>query len=230
MHALTKQSALTLLSIILLMTGGGAVAEDIGGAKQLLIDDHIIHSLGGARRVFKRGEIVGPLLAASAAWEEKRSLAYPQLAKVPLPVIDRLEMDALLKEWETCDEQNSLVDEEIGTRASRSVPDSVLSPTQILMTTPGVSCYSGLTLASRIGPIERFPRPRSLANYFGLTPGCRNSGNAQDRLGSITKQKSKTARFILGQLVVHILKHDPKMRNWYRSIRKANDKMKQREM
>ena len=142
------------------------------------------------------------------------------LAKVPLPVIDRLEMDTLLKEWETCDEQISLVDEEIIQRASRSVPDSVLNPTQILMTTPGVSCYSGLTLASRIGPIERFPRPRSLANYFGLTPGCRNSGNAQDRLGSITKQGSKTARFILGQLVVHILKRDPKMRSWYRNIKR----------
>jgi transposase len=87
------------------------------------------------------------------------------------------------------------------------------------MTTPGVSYYSGLTLASRIGPIERFPRPRSLANYFGLTPGCRNSGNAQDRLGSITKQGSKTARFILGQLVLHLLKHDPKMRDWYRRIK-----------
>ncbi|MFN3160034.1 MAG: transposase [Rubinisphaera brasiliensis] len=72
---------------------------------------------------------------------------------------------------------------------------------------------------SRIGPIERFPRPRSLANYFGLTPGCQDSGNIQDRLGSITKQGSKTARFILGQLVLHVLKSDPKMRNWYRAIK-----------
>jgi transposase len=141
------------------------------------------------------------------------------LAKVPLPAIDRLEMDVLLKEWDNCEEQITLLDNEINQRASRSVPDGALNPTQILMTTPGISCYSGLTLASRIGPIERFPRPRSLANYFGLTPGCRNSGNAQDRLGSITKQGSKTARFILGQLVVHILKRDPKMRIWYRSIK-----------
>ena len=87
------------------------------------------------------------------------------------------------------------------------------------MTAPGVSHYSGLTLASRIGPIDRFPRPRSLANYFGLTPGCRNSGNVQDRLGSITKEGSKIARFILGQLVLHFLKHDPKMREWYRRIK-----------
>ena len=94
-----------------------------------------------------------------------------------------------------------------------------MSATQVLMTAPGVSHYSGLTLASRIGPIERFPRPRSLANYFGLTPGCRNSGNVQDRLGSITKEGSKIARFILGQLVLHFLKQDPKMRQWYQRIK-----------
>jgi transposase len=141
------------------------------------------------------------------------------LATVPLPPIDRLEMDMLLKEWDICDEQIGQADEEIAERASRSDPDCPLNAAQILMTAPGVSHYSGLTLASRIGPIQRFPRPRSLANYFGLTPGCRNSGNAQGRLGSITKQGSKTARFILGQLVLHFLKGDPKMRNWYRRIK-----------
>ena len=141
------------------------------------------------------------------------------LAEVPLPTIDRMEMDVLLKEWEICEEQIALIEKEIAERASKSDPDCPLNAAQILMTTPGVSHYSGLTLASRIGPIERFPRPRSLANYFGLTPGCRNSGNAQDRLGSITKQGSKTARFILGQLVVHLLKCDPKMREWYRKIK-----------
>lgn len=141
------------------------------------------------------------------------------LAQVSLPAIDRLEMDLLLKEWEICDEQIASVEKEITERASRTDPTCVLNATQILMTIPGIGYYSGLTLASRIGPIERFPRPRSLANYFGLTPGCRNSGNAQDRLGSITKQGSKIARFILGQLVVHLLKHDPKMRAWYRRIK-----------
>ena len=57
----------------------------------------------------------------------------------------------------------------------------------------------------RIGPIERFPRPASLANYWGLTPGCRNSGDATDRLGSITKQGSAMARFVLGQAILHVL-------------------------
>jgi transposase len=141
------------------------------------------------------------------------------LEQLELPEIDRFEMNMLLEEWKTWDEQIAKVDERIAQRASQVEPGKIFSPAQILMTAPGVSHYSGLTLASRIGPIKRFPRPRSLANYFGLTPGCRNSGEAQDRLGSITKEGSKIARFVLGQLVLHFLKHDPKMRTWYRRIK-----------
>ena len=141
------------------------------------------------------------------------------LEKLELPEIDRLEMDVQLQAWKTWDAQIAQIDEKIAARASEPIPGAIFNATQILMTAPGVSHYSGLTLASRIGPIERFPRPRSLANYFGLTPGCRNSGNDQDRLGSITKEGSKIARFILGQLVLHFLKRDPKMRSWYRRIK-----------
>jgi transposase len=141
------------------------------------------------------------------------------LDKLSLPEMDRFEMDLLLAEWSSIEEQIQQVDAKIEERASRKEPGRLCTPTQILMTAPGVSFYSGLGLASRIGPVERFPRPRSLANYFGLTPRSRNSGEAKDRLGSITKEGSKFARFLLGQLVLHFLKKDPKMRDWYRRIK-----------
>lgn len=140
------------------------------------------------------------------------------LDTVELPEIDRLEMDLLLQEWKSLNEQLTQVNEKIVERASRSDPECALNSTQILMTAPGVSHYSGLGLASRIGPIQRFPRPRSLANYFGITPGSRNSGETV-RPGSITKEGSKFARFLLGQLVLHFLKEDPKMKDWYRRIK-----------
>ena len=85
---------------------------------------------------------------------------------------------------------------------------------------PGCAAYGSLALAARVGSIERFPRPASLANYWGLTPGCRNSGEATDRLGSITKQGSAMARFILGQLVMHVLRRDPWMKAWYGRIKR----------
>jgi transposase len=141
------------------------------------------------------------------------------LDKLSLPEIDRFEVDLLLEEWTSIEKQIKQVDTKIVECASRSEPGKVLNATQILMTAPGVSFYSGLGLSSRIGPIGRFPRPRSLANYFGLTPSSRSSGESKDRLGSITKEGSKFARFLLGQLVLHFLKKDPRMREWYRRIK-----------
>ena len=43
---------------------------------------------------------------------------------------------------------------------------------------------------------------------------------ATDRLGSITKQGSATARFILGQLVMHVLRRDAWMKGWYGRIKR----------
>ena len=136
------------------------------------------------------------------------------LETVALGAIDRLEMDILLAQWRLWDEQLETLDQEIRKRQAEHPTAPVLA------TIPGCGAYSSLALASRVGPIERFPRPGSLANYWGLTPGSRNSGEATDRLGSITKQGSATARFILGQLVLHALRRDAWMRAWYGRIKR----------
>jgi transposase len=136
------------------------------------------------------------------------------LREIALSAVERLEMNHLLAQWDLWDQQIEELEKVIAERFQQN-------PTaQILSTAPGVSAYSGLALAARIGPIENFPRPRSLANYWGLTPGCRNSGEATDRLGSITKQGSPMARFILGQLVIHALRKDAWMRAWYGRIKR----------
>jgi transposase len=136
------------------------------------------------------------------------------LAELPLGSMDRLQMDQLLVQWKLWDEQIKQMATEIEKRQAESKPAAVLA------TIPGCGAYSSLALASRVGPIERFPRPGSLANYWGLTPGCRNSGEATDRLGSITKEGSSMARFILGQLVLHVLRRDPWIKAWYGRIKK----------
>ncbi|NIA16444.1 MAG: IS110 family transposase [Nitrospiraceae bacterium] len=136
------------------------------------------------------------------------------LAELTLSSIDRLQMDQHLAQWKLWDEQIKKTAAEIQKRQAESKTAAVLA------TIPGCGAYSSLALASRIGPIERFPRPGSLANYWGLTPGCRNSGEATDRLGSITKEGSGMARFILGQLVLHVLRRDPWMKAWYGRIKK----------
>ena len=144
----------------------------------------------------------------------KTKKARQWLTGLALGEVDRLELDQLLAQWELWDAQIAKIDAKIQKRQQQH------KTAPILATLPGASAYSSLALASRIGAIENFPRPGSLANYWGLTPGCRNSGDATDRLGSITKEGSAMARFILGQLLVHVLRRDASMKAWYARIKK----------
>jgi transposase len=136
------------------------------------------------------------------------------LGQLALGAIDRLELDQLQAQWKLWDEQIARLELEIEKRQARNATAAVLA------TVPGCGAYGSLALAARIGRIERFPRPASLANYWGLTPGCRNSGEATDRLGSITKQGSAMARFILAQVTLHVLRRDAHMRAWYGRIKR----------
>jgi transposase len=135
------------------------------------------------------------------------------LEKLALAELDRMELDFLLRQWVLWDEQLAAVEMKIAVRASAD------EQAKILQSMPGIGEYSAVAIASRIGDIERFKRPSSLANYFGLTPACRNSGEATQRLGSITKQGSKIVRYLLGQAVIKVLRFDNAMRAWYKRIK-----------
>jgi transposase len=136
------------------------------------------------------------------------------LEHLSLGATDRIELDLLLAQWKLWDEQIQTLDAQIQQRQAED------QRAQVIASIPGCGAYSSLALSARIGDIQRFPRPASLANYWGLTPGCRNSGEVTDRLGSITKQGSALARFILGQLVLHVLRRDPWMKAWYGRIKR----------
>jgi transposase len=136
------------------------------------------------------------------------------LAKLSVGTIDRVELDQLLAQWELWDRQIEELEPKIRERQAENKVAGIVA------TLPGAAAYSSLALACRIGSIERFPHARSLAHYWGLTPGCRNSGDATRRLGSITKQGSAMARFILTQIVVHVLRRDPRIKEWYQRIKR----------
>lgn len=135
------------------------------------------------------------------------------LKTLMLDETDRLEMDQLLEQWALWDRQIEQSEERIAARFDQN------ASAKLLATIVGVSCYMGLAIASRIGEVGRFPSGRSLANFFGLTPGSRSSGEKQ-RLGSITKQGSRMVRFLLAQAVLHVLRKDAKLREWYKGIKR----------
>lgn len=136
------------------------------------------------------------------------------LTELPLPDMDRFEVNLLLPQWELIDAHLKTVEAKI---AERAMTDE---RAKLLESVPGISHYSAVAIASRIGDIERFKRADSLANYFGLVPGCRNSGEATQRLGSITKQGSKLVRYLLNQAVIQVLRFDGAMRNWFKRIKR----------
>jgi transposase len=131
-----------------------------------------------------------------------------------LPDIDRLEMDQLLAQWDLWDEQLAVVEKLIKERQAEH------SVAMLVASMPGASAYGSLALASRIGPIDRFPRPASLANYWGIAPGCHSSARPTKHPGSITKEGSSIARHILGQMVLHVLREDKYVKKWYMRIKK----------
>ena len=133
---------------------------------------------------------------------------------MPLPPLDRWELDQLLRQCRAIEDERAALQEQIRQRQAEHPLAALLA------SMPGAGAFSALALACRIGAIGRFPRPRSLANYWGLAPGCRNSGEATRRLGSITKEGSALARFVLGQMVLHVLRRDARLRAWYKEVRR----------
>ncbi|MGW5366642.1 IS110 family transposase [Actinopolymorpha pittospori] len=65
---------------------------------------------------------------------------------------------------------------------------------QALLSVPGVGPITAGIFYAEIGPIDRFPSPRHLSSWAGLTPRHRESDTHVAR-GSITKQGSKLVRW-----------------------------------
>jgi transposase len=135
------------------------------------------------------------------------------LKTLPLEPLDRLAMNQLLTQWQLWDEQLVAADGWIAERFR------VNRDAQLLTTMPGVSMFIAVAITSRIKPIARFPHGRSLANFLGLTPGCRSSGDTE-RLGSITKVGSRMVRYLLAQVILHVLRRDPTVRAWFQRIKR----------
>jgi transposase len=131
-----------------------------------------------------------------------------------LPEVDRLEMNHLLADLEQVQGRRKELEQVIARRCGVSAEAVLLS------SMPGVSYFTAVSLACRVGRVERFPRAHSLANYGGLTPGCRNSGENNQRLGRITKAGSSMARWLLAQVTIKVLRKDARLREWFKRLKR----------
>jgi transposase len=136
------------------------------------------------------------------------------LESLRLPKVDQIILEQAMERWRLLDKQLIRLDIEVKEHAMAS------PAAQLIMSIPKVGHLTALTIASRIGSIDRFPRPGSLANMFGLTPTINDTGDSTGRRGGITKHGHPSVRFVLGQLVARLTSVDPRMRAIYRKIRK----------
>ena len=136
------------------------------------------------------------------------------LEAMDLPKADRATLTRLLCHYDFLEQQIADVQADIEEQAGADAACG------LLQTIPGAADLTSLGLMSRIGSIKRFKRPGSLANFFGLTPSLNDSGETIGRVGSITKRGNSYARFLLGQLVLHVTAKDAALRQWRRKIKK----------
>jgi transposase len=104
---------------------------------------------------------------------------------------DRL-LSSYLETIETLTEEITELEEAIEERAGS------LEATQLLLTMPGVSYYTALTIYAELGEIERFDDDKSVVSYVGLNPVIRESGDSRIE-GSISKRGSGRVRWLLVQ-------------------------------
>jgi transposase len=142
----------------------------------------------------------------------KAALAWRK--QLALPEIDRLEMNHLLADVEQIQQRVKELEQVIAQRCG------VSEEARLIASRPGVRYFTATSLACRVGRVERFPRAQSLANYWGLTPGCRNSGENTQRLGNITKAGSGMARWLLAQVTHEVLRKDAGLRAWFKRIKR----------
>jgi transposase len=114
--------------------------------------------------------------------------ALDELADHGVPEVWRHSLAVLLGVIDDLDRQLAPLERELRPLAR------VDERARLLMTIPGVAELLGLTIASEIGDIARFPTAGKLVGYSGLTPRIKQSGQSA-RVGRISKAGPDTLRW-----------------------------------
>ncbi len=135
------------------------------------------------------------------------------LAKLELPVDERLTLDGCLRQVDFLDAEVQALDLEIA-RHALAWPEILR-----LMTVPGVNVQTAATFMASVGDIRRFSSPGKLVSYLGLDPRVRQSGNSPARHGRISKAGASEARHMLGEVAWKVTMTPGPMRAFFERVR-----------
>jgi transposase len=135
------------------------------------------------------------------------------LMSLDLSALDRYQMDQYLELIRHYDVQIR--------KTENRIEDYVAYTPQVklLMSIPGISYYSGLTITGEIGDIRRFNSARKLTCFAGLNPSVSQSGD-KCYTGRIAKQGDKHLRWMLNQCANVAIMHDSTLAKIYHRIKK----------
>ena len=122
--------------------------------------------------------------------------AIEELAELGVPETWRQSIVTLLAVIDDLDAQLLLLEQELRPHARQD------PRVRLLMTIPGIAELLGLTIASEIGDISRFPTAKQLVGYSGLTPTIKQSGQSS-RTGRISKAGPDTLRWAAVEAAQH---------------------------
>ena len=134
------------------------------------------------------------------------------LREVELEVTDRRRVDGYLKVLDILSEEIKEINKDVQGRAKES------EEAALLMSMPGVSYFSALTILSEIGDVNRFPKAKHLASYAGLNPSVRESAG-QVRRGHISRQGSSWLRWIMVECAQVAVRQSRALKYFHQKIR-----------
>ena len=115
----------------------------------------------------------------------------------------------------------ALLDRQVAEAEHRMIADNKhREEVKLLVTIPGISYLSALTIMAEVGNVTRFPSAKKLMGYAGVVPSTYASGG-KVRHGKIIKQGSSWLRYILVEAAHHQL-HCTKrkgLRDYYNGIK-----------
>jgi transposase len=162
------------------------------------LDDRAIRERLRRRRshlIRLRTSAINRTFGLQTQWGLRRNLtalrkpgALDELAEHGVPEVWRHSIATLLGVIDDLDRQLAPLERELRPLARTD------ERAKLLMSIPGVAELLGLTIASEIGDISRFPSARKLVGYAGLAPRVKQSGQSS-RTGRLSKAGPDTLRW-----------------------------------
>lgn len=122
-------------------------------------------------------------------------------------ITSELQIKHLIVLIETLEEQIEEVDKKI-----EELSTNLNSP---ITSIPGIEIFSGMSILSEYGDIDRFDSPAKMVSYAGVDPYVFQSGDFEAHRTAITKKGNPYLRKTLYQIALPVIRFNPVFQEYY---------------